>query len=200
MSDERYRLFVAVDPAERTRRRLAKILEALKGGVGRAGWKARFPKAEDLHLTLKFLGSVPADRVPEIGAALRPIASTDRFEIAFEGVGAFPTIARPRILWVGVTEGAERLKALAEQVDRCCQDLGFEPEGREFKPHLTLARLKWARGSASSVVESVSPREAGSSLITEITLYRSELGQGGPRYTPLVRIPLGATETSNPKD
>lgn len=197
VSEERYRLFVAVDPDERTRRRLAKMLEALKGAVGRAHWKASFPKAENLHLTLKFVGSVEAARLPAIGQQIARVGSTDRFEIAFEGLGAFPSRSRPRILWVGVTQGAEALKSLAEQVDRCFAELGFEPEGREFKPHLTLARLKSARGSATSVLENVSPREAGSSPVTEITLYRSELGPGGSRYTPLVTIPLGTSSSQH---
>lgn len=193
VSEERYRLFVAVDPDERTRRRLAKMLEALKGAVGRARWTASFPRPENLHLTLKFLGTVEAARLPEIGQQIARVGSTDRFEIAFEGLGAFPSRSRPRILWVGVTQGAEALKSLAEQVDRYFAEVGFEPEGREFKPHLTLARLKTARGSATSVLENVSPREAGSSPVTEITLYRSELGPGGSRYTPLVTIPLGTS-------
>jgi len=188
---ERLRLFVAVDPEPRARRRLAKMQESLKGAVGRARWKARFPKPANLHLTLKFLGSVEAHRVEEIGRALDPIGETDRFEIAFEGLGAFPSRSRPRILWVGVTRGADPLKSLAEQVDRYCSQCGFEPEAREFSPHLTLARLKFARGSAAPVLENVSPREAGSSVVTEVTLYRSDLGSAGPTYTPLVRIPLG---------
>lgn len=189
------RLFVAVDPEPRVRRRLGKIQQALEAAVGRAGWKGSFPKVDNLHLTLKFLGKAEEGRVADLEAALRAVGSTERFEIAFEGLGAFPTIERPRILWAGVTRGADSLKSLAERVDRCCAGCGFEREAREFEPHLTLCRLKWACGSAASVLETVSPREAGASLVTEITLYRSDLGQGGSRYTPLVRIPLGEGKT-----
>lgn len=194
------RLFLAVDPEPRARRRIGAVQEALKGAAGRLHWKVAFPKADRLHITLKFLGQVEADRVADLERCLLPIGSTDRFQICFEGVSAFPSPSRARILWLGVTEGAERLKSLAEQVDRYCAELGFEPEQREFKPHLTLGRVKRAPRSGPSVVENVSPKEAGPSLVTEVTLYLSELGPGGSTYTPLVRFPLRQPPTHDRKD
>ena len=94
---------------------------------------------------------------------------------------------------MSVGHGAEEPKSLAEQVDRCFSTFGFPSEEREFKPHLTLWRVRRAPRSASFVVDNVSPTEAGSSLVTEVTLYRSELGPGGSTYTPLARIPLHPT-------
>jgi 2'-5' RNA ligase len=188
------RLFVAVDPTDAARRRIAEVQQSLKRATTARGWKASFPKPENLHLTLKFLGSVEADRVPDLRSGLAEIGATDRFEICFEGVSGFPGRGTPRILWLGVTAGAGELKTLAEQVDRCCASLGFEPEAREFSPHLTLGRVKNGRGSLASVVDNVSPKEAGSSLVTEVTLYRSELGPGGSTYTPLEKIPLRAPD------
>lgn len=193
----RVRLFVAVDPQPEVRARLGAIQQALRRAVGQAGWTATFPKVPNLHVTLKFLGSVEAHRVAEVGAALSAVGSTDPFEIAFEGLGAFPSPSRPRILWAGVTRGARPLKSLAEQVDRYCSACGFEPEAREFSPHLTLARLKRARGSAASMLENVSPREAGSSVVTEVTLYRSDTDPAGPTYTPLAQLPLGKPATDS---
>lgn len=191
---ESLRLFVAVDPTDAARRRIADVQESLKRAVAARGWKVSFPKPENLHLTLKFLGSVPADRLPDLRAGLAEIGQTDRFQICFEGISGFPGRRTPRILWLGVTEGAETLKTLAEQVDRCCARLGFEPEARELSPHLTLGRVKNGRGSLASVVDNVSPKEAGPSLVTEVTLYRSELGPGGSTYVPLVKIPLRARD------
>lgn len=191
---EKVRLFVAVDPSPRALRRLADVQEAVKGLTGRLGWTVSYTKRDRLHVTLKFLGAVEEGQVSELVAGLVEIGSTDRFEICFEGLGAFPSRSRPQILWVGVGRGAEELKSLAEQVDRCCSRLGFTPEQREFKPHLTLGRVRRAPRSASFVVDNVSPKEAGSSLVTEVTLYRSELGPGGSTYTALARIPLNTTK------
>lgn len=190
---EKARVFLAVDPSPGTLRRLAQVQEAVKGLTGRLGWKVSYPKRDKLHLTLKFLGDVELGRVDALIGALAEIGSTDRFEICFEGLGAFPSRSRPRILWVGVGQGAEELKSLAEQVDRCCGAVGFPTEDHEFKPHLTLGRVRRAPRSASFVVDNVSPKEAGSSLVTEVTLYRSELGPGGSTYTALARIPLNTT-------
>ena len=191
---DKARLFLAVDPSPRARRRLADVQEAVKGLTGRLGWKVSYPKRDNLHVTLKFLGDVERERVDDLVAALAEIGSTDRFEICFEGLGAFPSPSRPRILWVGVGRGAEELKSLAEQVDRCCAGVGFPPEERELSPHLTLGRVRRAPRSASFVVDNVSPKEAGASLVTEVTLYRSEIGPGGSTYTALARIPLSPTK------
>lgn len=187
----RMRLFIAVDLDAAALERMLPLRTALRKALLQAGWRASLPEVERLHLTLKFLGSVEADRLNGLVDALSVLQQTERFQIVLSGLGAFPSISRPSVLWLGVEEGAGELKTLAEQVDRCCQAAGFEPEQRDFTPHLTLARVKRSRGSGRSVLQSVSPTSVGSSSVSEVTLYRSHLGGGGSAYTPLARIPLG---------
>ncbi len=195
------RLFVAVEPSEQARRWLGEVSAAVRQAFVERKIAARFVPAENMHLTLRFIGEVAEERVPSIGEALKEL-STDRFEIRFSGLGAFPNEKKSRVLWVGFSEGAEGLKTLAEQVDRCLQGVGIAPEERPYRPHLTLARMKKGRENTARVIESVSPREGVSSLVREVVLFQSELdssrglrGASPPRpkarYTPRARIPLG---------
>jgi 2'-5' RNA ligase len=188
----RLRLFIAVDPSEHARVRLEKISDGLRAACREVGMKASFQRPEHLHLTLKFLGDVEASKVPEIVSALDVLCATDRFEIAFEGLGAFPNEKKPNVLWVDVTKGRKELKSLAEQVDRSLLVLGYPPEQREYQPHLTLARVRRASKDARRVIHPVSPEGAVSSPVTEVVLYRSDLGREGSKYTALARFPLGS--------
>jgi 2'-5' RNA ligase len=189
MSEE-IRAFVAVDPSEEARAELGRIQRALAEGLaGQPRFKVSFPKPENLHLTLRFLGNVSAERLDAIGTALAEVGGTDRFEIAFDTLGAFPDARRPRVLWIAPSRGDE-LKALAKRVDGVLAELGIPPEDRPWSPHLTLGRVRRAGRSADRVLETVSPRDAVTSPVTEVVLYRSELHPGGPRYTAIKRVPL----------
>ncbi len=193
MSDRPIRAFLAIDPPPDARSHLARLSRALAARCARERVVARFVPPANLHLTLRFLGDVEPGRVDDVGAAMRVAARTDPFEIAFGGLGAFPSVRKPTVLWVGIARGADSLKTLAEQVDRCLSGVGFTPEAREFRPHLTLARVRKAPSGVARVVHPVSPEETPASpatRVTEMVLYQSELGSGGSRYTPLFRAPL----------
>ena len=185
------RLFVAVDPTPDARGWLTELSEDLRDACATAEVRARFSKPANLHLTLRFLGDTPEGEVEKIANALSPIASTDRFEIRFSGLGAFPNEKKSRVIWVGLDQGVQALKTLTEQVDTCLQGVGIAPEERPYVPHMTLARMKNRSEKGSRPMKLVSPREGCSSLVQEVVLYQSDLGPEGPTYTARARIPLG---------
>ena len=191
MSDAVRRLFIAVEPSDEARTWLAEYASELRAACDALGVRASFPKTGNLHVTIRFLGDTPESKVAGIVEALAPLRATDRFQIAFSGLGCFPNEKKSRVVWAGIGEGSDRLKTLAEQVDRCLQEVGIAPEERTFSAHLTLARFRKRREKGSRLMERVSPREGRSSLVQEVVLFQSDLESSGAIYTPRARIPLG---------
>ncbi|HVL81803.1 MAG TPA: RNA 2',3'-cyclic phosphodiesterase [Actinomycetota bacterium] len=149
---------------------------------------ARWTRPDGRHLTLRFLGEVADGRVPDISRALRAAASSQRpFAAAFDRVGGFPSLRRPRVLWVGIGPGATEMAALAASVEGELAGLGYDPEDRPFTAHLTLARFREPRplGELPAVEVPTDPFRVG-----EVVLFRSELHPKGARYTALERLPL----------
>ena len=140
----------------------------------------------NLHLTLKFLGpSVPIEKIRRLAAELEKIAAaTDSFEIEIAGVGGFPNLKHPNVLWVGLR--SDERAALAARVDEVSAGAGFEREQRPFRAHLTIARLKHPlHPETRARIEAASGRDFGISTIAEMTLYRSITAPAGPIYEAL---------------
>jgi 2'-5' RNA ligase len=179
------RAFVAVQPP-------AAVLDAVESAVGAAVGDvlgARWTTREQRHLTLQFLGN-RAD-VDAVAAALQAIA-VPAHEIALAGAGAFPSPRRARVLWAGVTRGAEWLAQLAGAVGTLLTPLGHEPAARPYRPHLTLARWKTAV-DARPVVETIGDAALGEPWLADsIVLYESVLRRVGPRYDARAVVPLFA--------
>ncbi len=117
------------------------------------------------------------------------------FELSLGSFGAFPSLARPQVVWAGVGGGAAELRALMQAVERACAGIGFAGEERETIPHLTLARLA-RKAPATSLVSALGAERLPAdvaSAVREVVLYRSELLAGGPRYTRMAAFPLGDT-------
>lgn len=187
-SAERIRSFVAVDLEEPVLRGLQQLLSEL------AQIKAdvRWVREAGLHVTLKFLGSVEAARLQELQAALGAgLAGAPALHVQVCGLGAFPSLRRPRVLWVGL-QGAG-LGELAAAVERVTAQFGFEPENRSFTPHITLGRLNGSRGwsRVEEVFKAHLSDDFGSSTVDRVTMYRSTLRPAGAVYTPVWTIPLG---------
>ncbi len=148
----------------------------------------------NLHLTLKFLGDIPAGDLPAVGAALRGAlaGSGGPFVLGLEGVGAFPSASSPRVVWVGVTQGREALTGLAARVQEALGPLGFPPEARGFSPHLTLGRCRSSRNAAGLVAVLAALRDyRGPQVRVErVVLFSSELRPAGPAYAPLETFAL----------
>lgn len=176
------RLFVAlVPPQELAQRLFARAAEVL---APRAE-ELRFHAAEELHLTLVFLGATERARIPEIEAALASVASRrSPFELRVRGGGAFPSLERPRVVWAGVEERAEASGQLALLAAEVARALGREPE-EPFRAHLTLARPRGARrvflpeGFAALAVD-------GAWTADELVLFESR-PEERPRYRALGR-------------
>ncbi len=129
------RAFVAVFPPPSVRHALIEAAQT----VPHAGFRLTAPQR--VHLTLKFLGDLSPEALPRIAAALEPVREGQvPFDAVTTGFGVFPSACRARILWAGVGEGAEGLRALAQAVEACLQPEGFAPEDRPFVPHITLGR------------------------------------------------------------
>ncbi len=179
------RLFVAVDAPSSVKEAIERdVVEPLRAHLEGAKWT----RPESRHLTLKFLGEVADERFDEIASALsRAVESHAPFEAAFGELGGFPTLRRPRVLWVGVGQGAEPMAALARDIEEAFEPLGFEPEGRPFRAHFTLARF--ARPKIIEAMPSV--RVPGETFrVDGVVLFRSKLHPKGAIYTPLATFRL----------
>ncbi len=178
------RTFVAIELVDPARAALSDYLATLRPTPGVA-----WTRAENLHLTLKFLGNVPTARIDELTARLREAtAAAAAFTMTVAGVGAFPNVARPRILWVGCK--APSLPALAAAVDAACVRCGCAAEERPFHPHVTLGRVREGKRGSFPFLAADGSRDFGASATSAVVLFASQLGSGGARYTPLATLAL----------
>lgn len=179
------RLFVAVDVPDEIKRSIEEdVVEPLREHLPGARWT----RPEGRHLTLKFLGNVADDRVENVGAALSgAVEGHDAVDAAFDELGGFPNLRRPRVLWLGIGPGAEELASLAGSVEGALQPLNFPGEGRPFRAHFTLARFpKPSVVGELPAVHIPSQRFA----VRAVVLFRSQLHPKGARYTALEHFPL----------
>jgi 2'-5' RNA ligase len=191
------RLFVAVNLPDEERRRAWAAAAPLRA----AHLPVRWLGEQALHLTLRFLGEVGEERVGPIGEALVGAARAARpFTVTLGGIGAFPSVAKPRVVWVGI-EHHPALELLANDVELALMGLSFEPELRPFNPHVTLGRVeRSARPGAFSAFPQLAAGIAyeGTTTVASVDLMQSTLGPHGASYSVLSRAPLGGGETAEP--
>ena len=189
---QRIRCFVAVDLSDEVRAALDAVQARLKTRAPRAD--VRWVASAGMHPTLKFLGQVPEDRLPGIRDALAAAATAaSAIPLACRGLGAFPGLTRPRVVWAGLQGGVAELGQLAVACERAVEPFGFLPEKRPFRGHVTLARVRSPRGFApiARAIEAGGELDFGAWTATEVVLYRSHLRPTGSIYEPLERLPLG---------
>lgn len=174
------RLFVAIDIPDDARTALTEVEEELR----RVSPPAKWVRPEGLHLTLKFLGYVDPERLPDLTAALTgAVSDFGRFAYRLESVGAFPSVRRGRVVWAGVGEGAADCVRLAELVDEAFKPLGFEPEKRAFTPHITLARYKVPARLDDAALTAAARLLPDKTLAADrVTLFESRLKPSGATY------------------
>lgn len=176
------RLFVAVKvPPIRP---LKELLGELQACPGRVKWV----EEENFHVTLKFLGEVPEALVGTLERGLKEaVEGVSPSPVILKGVGAFPSLRRPRVIWVGM-DSADVLRELHRRVEDSTRKLGFEREKKPFHPHLTLGRVKKIEGDASCF-EEVSSRwdekVLGEVFVDRVHLIESTLTPRGPLYTAI---------------
>ncbi|MBS3734399.1 MAG: RNA 2',3'-cyclic phosphodiesterase [Phycisphaerae bacterium] len=185
------RTFLALDIDAETRKALA----SLPGNVPAAGAKIRWTEPENLHVTLHFLGEVDAERLTEVcETAVAGAGEVEPFDFAVEGALCVPSGGRKlRMIWAGVVEPTGRLAALHTTLGTALEGLGFRQERRAFRPHITLARLKYANRvePIRRAVAGYSETRFGTPRADAATIYTSELTPRGAVYTPAARVPLG---------
>lgn len=186
------RSFIAVELPEDVRRRIADVIsEAAKHG-GAIKWV----ETHNLHLTLKFLGNVREELIPHVSATLDVIArQSTPFEFDVAGVGGFPNINRPRVLWVGVTATDELFK-LQEQIECAMEKLGMPKEERTFHPHITIGRVKSPHGLLHTLetLKKFEKEQFGRVPVKHIVLMRSDLTPSGPIYNAISRHELSGRD------
>jgi 2'-5' RNA ligase len=163
--------------------------------------KLAWTRPGNWHLTLKFLGDVEEASLPRLAAALGEVRFAE-FVMQGGGGGFFPPRPegrrgwRPRVLWVGLERGAAEAAALAAAIEKALLALGFPAEERPFSAHLTLARIKWSEPDPwDEVLVDLAGRPWPVTVAAGFTLYRSELGPGGPQYTALSTFAAGRGAT-----
>ncbi|MFH1865590.1 MAG: RNA 2',3'-cyclic phosphodiesterase [Candidatus Eisenbacteria bacterium] len=180
------RTFIALELSDGLKEGILGLIDELQERGVRAGWARR----QTLHLTLKFLGDVEETELPEVVAAVaRASAGMSPFSFDTRSLGAFPSPARPRVLWVGI-EPVDELMALQQAVDGELTKLGFPREKRRFHPHITLGRIRDPRAeSVQEVLEAlVAPEEKV--VATEVRVMRSTLRPGGALHELVQAVPL----------
>lgn len=181
------RLFVALDLREDIRQAVRELINRLRP----ANPSARWVRPESMHITLKFIGYVPPEKLEAICSALAPVHSPQPVELHFHGIGFFPSERRLRVIWCGM-EGTSNLAPLAADIERALEPLGIAAESRDFVPHLTLARLNPAERSAELVraATELQSRDLGSSSENEFHLFESVLHRSGAEYRKVASYPF----------
>lgn len=188
------RLFFAVPVPADARARIGELIDRVQQSVGDGTARIRWVHLDGLHLTLRFLGPTADDRRGPLEAGADALAGADApFEVVLGGGGAFPSLARPRSLWVGVATGADRLARLADGLTAAAADCGLFLDTRPFTPHLTIARtdgLRLGPVAAHALQEAAEGLDARFT-VDRVVLFRSLLGGGPARYEPLHEARLG---------
>jgi RNA 2',3'-cyclic 3'-phosphodiesterase len=187
------RLFVAADISDSTRAALRAVRDSIAPTIASARMPPRvtWVKDESAHVTLRFVGHVPDDVGAAIAGALAEPFDLAPFRVRWETIGTFPGGRSPRVVWMGATEGAEKLATLATLVAERLDPIVGPGENRPFKPHLTIGRIKvpgrhvdWPRIVAEAQPEPTTTR------VDHVTLYQSRLSPKGPTYTAVSKTPL----------
>lgn len=182
------RCFIAIDIPEDIKRSIECVVE--KADHQSKG--VRWVPLENIHLTLKFLGEVKEELIPEIEKRLAAICIKHSiFNICIRSIGAFPNFKYPNILWVGIDE-SEELKRLYEDIEESLSELGFEKEGRQFSPHLTIARIKDKKGIdlTLKVLSSFKDTFFGNINVKEVLVMKSILKPTGAEYSKVSTFTL----------
>ena len=188
LSTDRVRLFVAARIPDEHLAQLDDLVTGLRSKLINARWTA----PENQHLTLKFLGNTPVDHVDAVCRTCEMVAAGHRSgQLRLTELGAFPSRSRVRVLWVGVDDPSNVLGAAAADLDRAFESIGFPSEGRDYSPHLTLARFKLPVPLKSGF-PSIDTSGMRPFSFDALTLFRSHLSPKGARYEVVMTFPLGS--------
>ena len=167
------------------------VVTALRDRLREHSWPVRWVGDDGLHLTVRFYGDVPEDRVDALGESLaQAIGPMDPLGIELGGLGVFPARGKPRVIWLGV-DAPPALELLHDRVERAAMTEGYPAAHETYRPHVTLGRVKRRAvlvGDTAATLDSVDDTVAF--LADQVVLYRSRMERGGVRYDPLRIIPF----------
>jgi 2'-5' RNA ligase len=188
------RTFVAIELPGELKQDVDKLIVGLKP----FGPEVRWVRAANLHLTLRFLGDIEQSEVPALEEHIKQnIVGLQPFPLKLAGLGCFPNMRRPRVVWIGTDVSGDiggtmdSLQALAESVEKSCIEAGFGKSDKPFSAHLTIGRIKEPRGLEPLIgrletIEFASP----DFTVEQVIIFKSDLSPRGPTYTPLKKIKL----------
>ena len=188
---EDIRAFIAIELPEETKKRLTELETRLQAKKYPAKWVL----PGNMHLTLKFLGDIGPDSIPNIREVMEEAALyTAPFKLGVSGAGVFPNMRRIQIIWAGINGDLTNLAELQKKLDAGLEKLGFAPESRPFTAHLTLARMRdeaspAERETAGKIIDATQ-FDASEFQVDAINLIKSELKREGPVYTRVLSVPL----------
>jgi 2'-5' RNA ligase len=173
---------------------IKKTVLKVTGEIRDSGLDVRWVKAENIHLTMVFLGNVKTEEIEGIEKEVRNVCPVyGSFDIALKGMGCFPNRRRPRVLWLGLDGEIERMSHFRDGLQRALKAFGIKEEKRPFRPHLTLGRFRSTRKMGSRLEELLSEYAALESPVeslNELYLFKSDLNPRGAVYTKLKSWPL----------
>jgi len=174
------RLFIAIDLDNTLKEKIYNIIEKLKT----ADCSIKWVEKENLHITLKFIGETPEDKIESIKKTiLKAIDGIKKFKLSISGFGVFLNMKFPRVLWLGVKEGENQLKTIAERLS---------PSEKNFSCHLTIGRFKSTKNleKLTDILKKLQLDFIGETEVSQVVLFQSKLTGSGPIYTPLEKFDL----------
>ncbi|MBI5969434.1 MAG: RNA 2',3'-cyclic phosphodiesterase [Deltaproteobacteria bacterium] len=181
---ERIRSFIAIEVPQTLQARMGELQRELKRTEADVKWV----RPEGIHLTLKFLGSISLEDIEKLTLAITPVVvAWVPFEMKIFSLGCFPSSRNPRVLWLGVDRGGPEVLSLQKAIENKAAEVGFLSETKPFKPHLTLGRVRSAKGMNPLIqaMEKHKDAEIGSFRVKEVHLFQSELKPSGAVHTKL---------------
>ncbi len=178
------RCFIAISLPEELKAKISGIQEKLKAAGADVSWT----RPEGMHLTLKFLGDIEEKRIPKIERVLdMAVDGISTFSLSVSGMGIFPDMRRPRVVWIGLKEEGGNLIRLQNGVEEELKKIGFPTENRRFTPHITLGRIRSNRNTEKllRLIDNEKSADTGRFEVSEIHLIKSELKPAGAVYTKL---------------
>jgi len=189
MYSETLRTFIAIELSEELRQELRKLQQELK----QSNIDAKWVKSENIHLTLKFLGNIDLNQIEQTKNILKETSRQVKpFHLHLSGVGAFPKLDYPRVLWVGVDEGENETTEIAKRLEEDLEKIGFQKENRPFSPHLTLARIHGSKNKdkLKSLIQQTTFISKNKTYVDKVTLFKSTLTPKGSIYNIIHQQPL----------
>lgn len=188
--DKNIRAFLAIDPPTVVLENIQAMQNRLKKSVQGV---IRWVRPEGIHLTLKFFGDISAQNVENISEVIaRRTTAVPPFALEIKGLGAFPDLTRPRVIWLGIKGQLGQLLSLQKDLEEEFFLLGFPEEDRPFRAHLTMGRVKVPKGiiGLAPAAEAAGNLTAGNFTVGEVVLFQSSLSPRGAIYTKLAAFPL----------